>query len=226
MAITSPSFTITQQDGGETAVAVNTTTYGGSNEDRNEGAEVVLWSKTSQSGTRSFDNPDQGNVLTNLQYNLNLTVDGWYELIRVRAAFYDAAANYVEEQESGGVITQYASMFYYQTTGKFYKAVAASTGQDPDDTDYFIEVLVADLKDNLANTNLDVYYQDWNGVYNVNAAIRDLFSIEVCHCSPSQLQFRQLMLGLLQGANIQFANDNPEEFEKIIRELYTKLSIQ
>lgn len=226
MAITSPSFTITQQDGGQTAIAVNTTTYGGSNEDRNEGAEVVLWSKTSQSGVRSFDNPDQGNVLTNLQYNVNTLIDGWYELIRVRAAFYDAGANYVEQQESGGVITQYASMFYYQTTGKFYKATAASTGQDPDDANYFIEVAVGDLKDNLANTNLDVYYQDWNGVYNVNAAIRDLFTIEVGCCTKDQLQFRQLMLGLLQGANISFSNDNPEDFEKIIRELYTKLSIQ
>lgn len=214
----SPSFTITQQNGGLTAIGLNTTTYGGANQDRDEAAEFVLWSKTDLSGLRTFDNPDQGNVLTNLQYTLDTLIDGWYELIRVRVQFYDAGSNYVEEQESGGEITQYASMFYYSTTGKIYKSTVDSTGQDPEDTDYFEEVPITSLGDNLDNSNIEVYYKNFYSEYRTNVCIRDKDNAS-CACGNKDSDYVSGLYSLKQSADTNFANDSPEIMEKIIREL-------
>lgn len=222
MAISNPSFTITQEDGGETATAVNTTTYGGSNDDRNEAAEYLLWSKTNKSGTRTFNNPEQGNVLSATTYNLTTEEDGWYELIRVRVTPYSDASNYVPEQESGGEITQYASMFY--SDGKIYRALVSSIGQTPTDTDYFEEIPLASLGDHVNNTNLDVYIKDFNCEYRTNAGLRDRFANVSCDCPKDKLEYNQVLLYLKQSADTNFAIGNPEVFEKIIRDLELKLA--
>lgn len=220
----SPSFDIVQQDGGLTAIAENTTVYGSPNQDRDDAAEFVLWSKTDKDGNRNFNNPDQGNVLTNLLYTVSTTnggsetYDGWYELIRVRVQPYDAGVNYVEQQSSGGEITQYASMFYYDTTGKIYKAIAPSTGQDPEDTNYFVEVTLTDLPDNLDNTNIDVYYQNFYCEYATNICIRDKDD-QNCACGCKDQDYINGLYALKQSADTNFANDNPEVMEKIIRQL-------
>ena len=211
----SPSFTITQQDGGQSALAVNTTTYGSPNQDRNDAAEYVLWSKTDQNGLRSFTNPDQGDVLNNLNYTVLTPIDGWYELIRLRIQPYNAGANYVEEQSSGGVITQYASIFYYGTTGKVYQAIVPSTGQDPENTNYFVEV--PDLSAILANTNIEVYYKNFYGEYNTNVCIRDK-DLENCSCGGDASELDNLY-SMKQSADTNFANGYPDRMEKIIREL-------
>lgn len=220
----SRSYTITQQDGGLTAIAVNTTTYGSPNQDRDDAAEFILWSKTDKTGARTFFNPDQGNVLTNLQYTVSTTaggtttVDGWYELISVRIQPYSAGANYVEQQESGGLITQYASVFYYSTTGKIYKAIAASTGQDPEDTNYFEEVPLSALAEILDNTNIDVYYKNFYCEYKINICIRDKDDAD-CACGNKNKDYINGLYSLKQSADTNFANGNPEIMEKIIQEL-------
>lgn len=209
-------FTIAQEDGGLTAQAVNTTVYGTPNQDRNEAAEYVLWSKTDQNGLREFHNPDSGDVLTETIYELETAIDGWYELIVPRIQPYDAAANYVEEQSSGGVVTQYASIFYYPTTDKVYKAIAPSTGQSPTDTIYFEEV--TDLSTELDNTNIDVYYKNFYSEYRTNVCIRDKDDAN-CHCSNKDDAYIDGLYSLKQSADTNFANDNPEIMDKIIREL-------
>jgi hypothetical protein len=217
MALTR-SFTITQQDGGLTAIAVNTTVYGSPNQDRDDAAEYTLWSKTNSSGARTFHNPDQGNVLTNLQYEMETEEDGWYELINLRIQPYNAGANYVEEQSSGGEITQYASMFYYGTTSKVYKAIAPSTGQDPENPIYFVEVPIESFNDNLNNTNIEVYYQDFYCEYRTNVCIRDKDDAN-CSCGHKNQDYVDGLYSLKQSADTNFANGNPETMEKIIRQL-------
>jgi len=212
-----PSFTITQQDGGLTALAVNTTVYGPPNQNRNDAAEFILWSKTDKNGLRTFMNPDQGNVLTNLQYTLATSVDGWYELIRVRVQPYDPDANYVEQQSSGGHITQYASVVYY-TDGNIYKSVAASTGQSPLDPNYFALVPVDSLGDMLANTNIEVYYQNFYSEYRTNVCIRDKDDNN-CRCGNKNDGEIDGLYSLKQSADTNYANGYPEVMEKIIREL-------
>lgn len=216
MALT-PTFTITQQDGGLSAIAVNTTTYGSPNQNRNDAAEFVLWSKTDMNGLRTFTNPDQGNVLTNLQYIVSTTVDGWYELIRVRVQPYNPGTNYVEEQSSGGQITQYASVVYY-TDGNVYKAIAPSTGQSPLDTNYFVLVPLNSFNDNLANTNIDVYYKNFYSEYRTNVCIRDKDDNN-CRCGNKNNGEIDELYSLKQSADTSFANGSPEDMEKKIREL-------
>ena len=213
-----PSYDIDQQDGGLIAIATNTTVYGAPNQNRNDAAEYVLWSKTAQDSVRTFYNPDQGNVLTNLVYSLQTAIDGWYELIRLRIQFYDDEAQYVPEESSGGAVTQYASIFYYATTGKVYKAIVDSLGQDPESTNYFTEVPLSEMGDILANTNIDVYYLNFYCEYRTNVCIRDKDDSN-CGCANKDDDYINGLYAMKQSADTNFANDNPEIMEKIIREL-------
>jgi len=208
-----PIYNFTQNDGGETGLIVNATVYGSPNQNRNEAAEYILWSKTNKAGARTFYNPDQGNVLTNLQYSVNTNIaDGWYEMIRLRIQFYNGT-NYVEQQESGGVITQYASIFYYGTTGLVYKAVAPSTGQDPTNTNFF--QVVEDLSTILDNPNIDVYYKNVYVDYHQNACIVKKFSDKGCNCSSTEQKFLETLYNRKTAADIAFSNNKPEQTEEI-----------
>lgn len=213
-----PSYDIDQQDGGLVAIATNTTVYGSPNQDRDDAAEYVLWSKTDQAGARIFYNPDQGDVLTTLIYTVQTPIDGWFELIRLRIQFYNAGTPYVPQESSGGEITQYASIFYYATTDKVYKAIVDSTGQDPEDTNYFTEIPLTEMSGILDNTNIEVYYQDFYGEYRTNACIRDKDDAN-CSCSNKDDDYVSGLYALKQSADTNFANGNPEIMEKIIRDL-------
>lgn len=217
MALT-PVFNFTQNDGGLTGAVVNATVYGSPNQDRNEAAEVLLWSKTNKNGVRSFDNPSQGNLLTNLNYTVNTPVSGWYEGINLRMQPYDAGTNYVEEQESGGVITQYASLIYYPTTGLFYYSVAPSTGQDPTDTAYFAQI--TDYSTVIENPNADAYIFDVYSEYAVNNCITQKFAAN-CGCAPGSFQqkFIDTLYSQKVAADLAFANGNSAQMEDIIRKI-------
>jgi hypothetical protein len=217
----SPSFTIVQDNGGLTATATNTTTYGGANQDRNEAAEFVLWSKTSKAGVRVYTNPDQGDVLTKLIYTVATAVSGLYELIWLRFQFYGAGANYVEEQSSQGVITQYASVFYYGTTGKVYKAIAASTGEDPEDTNFFVEVPVASLYTLIDNTNLEQFIKNFDSLYTINKCITGRLADEGCNCQGSDKEYNMDLFSKYLSATSNFNAGNIYQFEALIEELNT-----
>lgn len=201
----SPIFTITQQDGGLTAIATNTTVYGSPNQDRDDAAEYVLWSKTDVNAVRTFTNPAQGDVLTNLVYSVSTLVDGWFELIRLRIQPYNGATAYV----SGNV-------FYYATDGKVYQAIASSTGQLPTNPTYFTEV--TDLTTIIGNASIETYYQNFYSEYRTNVCIRDKDDAN-CGCTNKDDSYIDQLYAMKQSADTNFANDNPEIMEKIIREL-------
>lgn len=201
----SPTFTITQQDGGLTAIATNTTTYGSPNQDRDDAAEYVLWSKTDVNAVRTFTNPAQGNVLTNLSYSVSTLVDGWFELIRLRVQPYNGATAYV----SGNVI-------YYATDGKVYQAIASSTGQLPTNPTYFTEV--TDLTTVIGNSSIETYYQNFYSEYRTNVCIRDKDDSN-CGCANKDDTYIDMLYAKKQSADTNFANGNPEIMDKIIREL-------
>ena len=224
-----PDLSFTQDVEDITIGVVNNTTpdYGtGGNPTRDAAAEYLLWSKTSQTGTRTLLPVDQGNVLTNLQYNVETPSDGWYEGIQLRIAFYDAGANYVEEQESGGVITQYASIFYYATTGEVYQAIVPSTGQDPTDTDYF--EIVDDLSTLIPNTNVQTFIKDFMVEVRANKCVSSKFAkLADCGCSNSTDRENKNTLylwSLVVAAQSEFQQGNPEEMEKIILQITSKCS--
>jgi hypothetical protein len=136
----------------------------------------------------------------------------------MRFGLYDGATAYIEEQSSGGVITQYASIVYY--SGAVYKCIAPSTGNLPTDTDYF--EVVTDLSTLINNTNVDVFIQDFYIKVRSNQCAAEKF-VSNCGCGCND-DLNKIKPGLTIRSNIvaadaAFANGNPEEMEKIIREV-------
>lgn len=197
----------------------NTTTYGSPNQDRGDAAEYLLWSKTDKDGNRVFDNPDDGNVLSILSWPVNTLKDGYYEAILLRIQPYDAGANYVEQQQSGSTITQYASVFYHATTDKVYKAIAASTGQAPTNTNYFEEV--TDLSTIIDNSNLEDFILKVYTRPRANRAASILMGKlddELCpNPSPKDRDKAYLIDGLIVSADSEVAQGNYREMDKIMR---------
>lgn len=206
-----------------TGVVTDATDYGVSgNPLRSATANYLLWSKTDQDGVRTFDNPAQGTVTSNLSYTVNTPEDGYYEGILMRFTPYNAGANYVEQQESGGVVSVYASVFYYASTGKVYKAIADSTGQDPEDTDFFQEVPIAQMYTLIDNTNVDVYIQDYYINVRANQCLNEILTGGcACGCDGDLSKIRSALIikYKIMAADSAFDNDNPEQMEKIIRDV-------
>jgi len=229
MALT-PALRFTQDaDNIEIGIVEDITAdYGdGGNQERGDAANFLLWSKTDKDGNRTFDNPDFGNELSIMQWQVNTPVDGYYEAIWMRIQPYSAVANYVEQQQSGSTITQYASVFYYATTDKVYKAIAPSQGQNPTNTNFFQEV--TDLSTIIDNTNVETFFiqtgeTNTEGVYVKTRASRAASILmgrlddEKCP-SPSAKDREKAYLinGLIFSADAEFAQHNPREMEKIMR---------
>lgn len=193
----------------------------GGNPPRSAKANYLLWSKTDQNSVRTFTNPNQGSVLATTSYNVQTLSDGWYEGILMRFGIYDVNAAYVEQQESGGVVTQYASVFYYGTTDKVYKSIAPSIGQNPTDTNFFVEVTVVEFEPLIVNTNVDVYIKDFYIKARVNQCASAKFNKSCgCGCDGDLSEIRPALLirTKIIAADNAFAGGSPEKMEEIIRD--------
>lgn len=202
-----------------TGVVTDETDYSvGGNPPRSAKANYLLWSKTDLQGNRTFDNPDQGNVLSTLTYTVNTPVDGWYEGILLRFDPYDNGDSYVEQQSSGSVVTQYASVVYYNS--KVYKCTAPSTGNLPTNTSFWQEV--TDLSTLIDNTNVDAFIEDFYIKVRSSQCANEKFK-GLCGCGCGgdleKMRLALLMRYNIVSADTAFANDNPEQMEKIIREI-------
>lgn len=219
MAFTnSLSFTQNANDN-EIGVVADLTDYGISgNPLRSAKANYLLWSKTDKNGVRAFSNPDQGNVLSNLAYTVATLTDGHYEGILMRFELYDNVAAYVEEQSSGGIITQYASIVYYN--GFVYKCTVPSTGNLPTDTNFWI--VVTDLSTLIDNTTVDVFIEDFYVKVRANQCANAKFAADCgCGCDGDLSKIRSALevRYKIVAADAAFANGNPERMEKIIRDI-------
>lgn len=205
----------------ESGVITDATDYGQSgNPLRSATANFLLWSKTDLDGNRSFTYPEQGSLTNNLSYTVTTTTDGYYEAVLMRITPYNAGANYVEQVESGGVVSLYASVFYYPTTGKVYRSIADSTGQDPEDTDFFEEVPLEQLFTLIDNDNVDVYIQDHYIKARASQCLNEMLTGN-CSCEGDLNKIRNALIikYKIMGADAAFDNDNPELMEKIIRDV-------
>lgn len=213
------ALSLTQNADIDTGVVTNATDYGvGGNPARSAKAEYLLWSKTDEDGNRTFDNPSPGNVLTTLAYTVNTLVDGWYEAMLMRFSEYGGSTAYVEEQSSGSVVTQYASVVYYN--GAIYKATAPGTGNLPTDTNFW--AAVTDLSELITNTNVDVFIEDFYIKVRSSQCANDKLADNCgCGCNGdlSKIQRGLLVASQIMAADAAFANENPEQMEKIIREI-------
>src|SRR6185503_16218080 len=148
----STSFTQDVDDVNSGTVADTTPDYGGGNPVRSAAANYLLWCHTDENGARTFNNPAFGDVLAIMSWAVSMLVGGWYERMLMRIQIYSGATAYVAQIESGGVVSQYASIVYYGATNKVYKCILATTGNLPTNGTYWEEVV--DLSTIIANTNV------------------------------------------------------------------------
>lgn len=200
---------------------LDTSDYGvGGNPARSATANYLLWSKTDKEGNRTFDNPSHGDELSTLSYAVNSLVDGYYEAILMRITPYNAGSNYVEQQSSGGVVTQWASIIYNPGNESVYQAIAPSTGQDPTDPAYFTPLYIADLPSIIPNTNVHTFIQEWFTDVRTSQCTNRKFK-NACGCGCGDLEKITPALNLrymMVAAQTAIMEGNPEEAEKIIRE--------
>lgn len=202
-----------------TGVVSDTSDYGvGGNPVRSDKANYLLWSKTNSQGVRDFDNPNQGNVLSTLTYTVNTPMDGYYEGILCRFSLYDNGANYVEQQQSGNVITQYASIIY--DGGFVYKCISPVSGVQPPNGTYW--EAVTDLSTLLDNPNVDVFIEQFYIKIRSAECIGEQYKKRCgCGCSGNldELRIPLLLTSKLIAADAEFANGNYTEMEAIIRDI-------
>lgn len=210
-------LTFTQDANIATGVVADTSNYGvGGNPVRSAKANYLLWSKTDQNGNRVFDNPNPGDVLATLSYAVNTLKDGFYEGILVRVPLWSPDIDYVQEEQSSGVITQYASIVYY--LGVVYQCIRNEVegSVPPDPTTWIIAPSLSTILD---NTNLDVFIKDFYIKVRSQACISGKFSKKACGCDQDKLRTRTLLWSDLVAADSEFSAGNPEEMDKIIREI-------
>jgi len=220
MALTlSTSYEQDQPDLSTGVVEDTTSNYGtGGNQARGDAANVLLWCKTDSDGNRVFDNPAIGDVYSIMTWTVNNSVSGWYERMLMRIQNYDNGASYVEQQSSGGVITQYASIVYYASTNKFYKCRAASTGNIPTNTSFWTEI--TDLSTIIDNTNIEIEITDTYVNGQAAECVSDKFTaIAGCGCDNKENKQAYYLNGLMIAADSAVLQGNYNEMERFIREV-------
>lgn len=222
----STSFTQDVDDIHAGVVADTTSNYGtGGNPARGDAANYLLWAKTDENGNRTFNNPDFGDVLTIMEWDVTtVEVDrvgrgGWYERMLMRIQPYNAGTAYVAQIEAGGVVSQYASIVYYPATNKVYKCILASTGNLPTNSTYWTEV--TDLTTIIANTNVTVTISDTYVRAVADNGVKELFrNLGVtCACDDKANFKAYKSYGMLVAADSEVEQGNYDLMDKIITEL-------
>ena len=224
MALTN-GLSFTQNADIDFGVAADTSDYAvGGNPARSATANYLLWSKTDEDGVRTYTNPSAGSVFANLSYTVSTLVDGWYEGIMMRFTEYSGATAYVEEQTSGTVITQYASVVYYN--GTIYKAIAPTTGNLPTDEAFW--VAVTELHTLIDNTNVDVFVDDFYIKLRANQCANEKLASNCgCGCNGdlSAIHGALLVSGKILSADSAVSNNAYDQMEKIIRDIEQTCSL-
>lgn len=220
------SLTFTQDSDIATGVESDTSDYGvGGNPARSATANYLLWSKTSSTGARSFDNPSQGTLTSNLNYAVNTPVDGYYEAILMRFTPYDNGDAYVEQQQSGSTITQYCSVVYDPTAGAIYKCISPITGvapSDPSGATYWQVVALGDAYTLIDNPNVDVYIKAEYIKIRASVCVGNQFKSNCgCGCSSdlTTITTPLTLVGQLMAADAEYANGNYQEMQRIIEDI-------
>jgi hypothetical protein len=159
-----------------------------------------------------------GDVYSIMEWTVNNAISGWYERMLLRVQNYDNGESYVEQQSSGGVITQYPSAVYYATTNKFYKCTAPSTGNAPTDTSFWSEI--TDLSTLIDNPNIEIEITDTYVNGQAAECVSDKFTgIAGCGCDNKENKQAYYLNGLMIAADSAVLQGNYNEMERIIREV-------
>lgn len=226
MALTpSTSYTQDVDDVNAGVVADTTADYDtGGNPARGDAANYLLWAKTDENGNRVYNNPDFGNVLSIMEWDVETPVGGWYERMLLRVQIYVGATSYLKQVESGGVVSVYAGIVYYAATNKVYKCIEDSTGNLPTDTNFFEEV--TDLSTILANTNITATISNTYVRSHADDGIKELFKAmgQNYGCDEVANKRAYKLDGLLIAADSAVNSSNYDEMDKIITYLESQLT--
>lgn len=204
----------------------NQTVYGGAEDDRNEGAEVLIAAHVDEDEVENFVTVDSTPYLTKTLYDIPNTIDGHYHIETLRFPIWSIATPYViEVRDSNDIITTYASVVYYTITGKFYKCKLANTGQLPTNTTYYTEIL--DFTDSELRSSNKIVVGETDQLFDhrVKVCVKDeLYRIISNSCNTEDVSKLLPYLKkkiLLTGAQAKLEDAKPEHAEVIIRELST-----
>lgn len=207
----------------------NTTVYGGAEEDRNEGAEILLAAHvvapehTGEEGVEEFLTIDSTPYLTKTLYDINNTSDGHYRFETLRFPIWSVATPYIEEvRDVNNEITTYASLVYYTVTGKFYKAIDSQTGGLPTNTLFFEEITDFTIDD--VRTSDKIVVSEYNTIFDhrgrlcVKEELYKLLYPGVCLDLQKMMPYLKKSI-YLKGARAKADDNQPEQGEIITRTL-------
>jgi hypothetical protein len=156
-------------------------------------------------------------IAVSTRHNKNVTPEQFKRML-MRIQNYNPATPYVEQQDSGGVITQYASIVYYATTNKVYLCTNPSTGNAPTDEDYWNEV--TDLSTIIDNTNIEINISDTYVNAQAAQCVSNAFSnIAGCGCDNKENKKAYYLNGLMIAADSAVLQGNYNDMERYIREV-------
>ena len=204
----------------------NLTVYGSPNQNRNQGAEVLIVAHIDTSEVENFITIDSTPVLTKTLYDMTNTIDGYYHAELLRFQLWSIATPYVQEtRDVNNIITSYANLIYDTVTAKFYKTLVSNTGQAVTNPVYYKEI--TDFTDSEVRLNTTIEVAEFEMLFDARTRIctkNELYKLisKGCNCGTEDitklLPYLQKKI-LLSGAQSKLDDSKPEQAEIIIRGL-------
>lgn len=203
----------------------NLTVYGGVEDDRNEGAEILIGAHVDEEEIENFVTIDSTPVLTKILYDVPSTIDGHYHFESLRFPIWSVSLPYIQEiRDVNNIITTYAHLLYYSVTGKFYKTILSNTGQLPTNATYYTEI--TDFTNSEVRLNTKIVVGEFDALFDARVKIctkNELYKLASKGCSCNEdvskllpYLYRKI---LVTGAQAKLEDSKPEEAETIIRSL-------
>src|SRR5262245_53078794 len=123
MALTH-SATYTQEEEVTLGVYTDTTTYGGSEDDRNERGNYLLVSQNDKDGNRTYLTISNSTPLSTLTWTISNTADGWFQATKLSVKIWSSGDSYT--------VGATPSVVFYAATGLFYRCIQAHSNIAPD----------------------------------------------------------------------------------------------
>src|SRR6516225_5215677 len=116
-----------EQADASSGVIQDVSTYAGEN--RTDKANFLVASKNDKNGTPTFlTGIDNTQPVSAMQWSFPTAIDGWYRFNLLRLPLYSSSPiSTVQEIQSGGVITQYATVVYHTPTQQVVKALTTGS---------------------------------------------------------------------------------------------------
>lgn len=196
---------------------------------RSATGDILISAHINEDMTEDFATIDSTPYLSKIAYDITNTVDGHYHSELLEFPIFSTSNSYIAEtRDINGIITIYANLIYYGTTGKFYKCKLAnptvSIAPDaPTGGTYWAEVTVFTDPEVRKNTTISV------GVFDdiatcrskkcIKNALYNLSSKDVsCLDEKTLLPYLKKAI-YLAGAMSLNSDQKPEQAENVIRTL-------